>query len=141
MSDCHTQALTIWLHCVPLICVIAFVLINFLFCFLAVSRLDGRAMSPAQSEDSGLAADRGSTYATISIPRQNCQSMGIIFAGKIYAIFVPLLMSSPSSVVEPLFPLVAVFRLKIIKLKTNFRHISLRCKKSCWRDVKLISRN
>lgn len=44
----------------------------------------GRALSPAQSEDSGLAADRGTTYATISIPRQNAQSMGIIFAGKIY---------------------------------------------------------
>lgn len=40
-------------------------------------------MSPAQSEDSGLAADRGTTYATISIPRQNAQSMGIIFAGNI----------------------------------------------------------
>lgn len=46
-------------------------------------------MSPAQSEDSGLAADRGSTYATISIPRQNCQSMGIIFAGKINVAYVP----------------------------------------------------
>lgn len=57
--------------------------------FFAVSRLDGRAMSPAQSEDSGLAADRGTTYATISIPRQNCQSMGIIFAGKINVTFVP----------------------------------------------------
>jgi hypothetical protein len=57
--------------------------IDFLFFFIAVSRLESRAMSPAQSEDSGLAADRGSTYATISIPRQNCQSMGIIFAGKI----------------------------------------------------------
>lgn len=39
-------------------------------------------MSPAQSEDSGLAADRGTTYATISLPRENAQSMGIVFLGK-----------------------------------------------------------
>lgn len=52
-----------------------------LFFFL---HFTGRALSPAQSEDSGLAADRGTTYATISIPRQNAQSMGIVFAGKIY---------------------------------------------------------
>lgn len=39
-------------------------------------------MSPAQSEDSGLAADRGTTYATISLPRENAQAMGIVFAGK-----------------------------------------------------------
>lgn len=39
-------------------------------------------MSPAQSEDSGLAADRGTTYATISLPRENAQAMGIIFLGK-----------------------------------------------------------
>lgn len=32
-----------------------------------------------------------------------------------------------------------VFVLKIFETKTNSRHISLRCKKSCWRDVKLIS--
>lgn len=47
--------------------------------FFSVSR----AMSPAQSEDSGLAADRGTTYATISIPRQNAQALGLIFSGKI----------------------------------------------------------
>lgn len=41
-----------------------------------------RAMSPAQSEDSGLAADRGTTYATISLPRENAQVMGIQFLGK-----------------------------------------------------------
>lgn len=41
-----------------------------------------RAMSPAQSEDSGLAADRGTTYATISLPRENAQAMGIVFLGK-----------------------------------------------------------
>lgn len=39
-------------------------------------------MSPAQSEDSGLAADRGTTYATISLPRENVQAMGIVFLGK-----------------------------------------------------------
>lgn len=38
-------------------------------------------MSPAQSEDSGLAADQRTTYATISLPRENAASMGIIFAG------------------------------------------------------------
>lgn len=41
-----------------------------------------RAMSPAQSEDSGLAADRGTTYATISLPRENAQAMGIVFLGE-----------------------------------------------------------
>lgn len=39
-------------------------------------------MSPAQSEDSGLAADRGTSYATISLPRENASSMAIVFAGK-----------------------------------------------------------
>lgn len=48
------------------------------FIFLAGER----AMSPAQSEDSGLAADRGTTYATISLPRENSQAMGIVFLGK-----------------------------------------------------------
>lgn len=43
-----------------------------------------RAMSPAQSEDSGLAADRGTTYATISLPRENAQAMGIVFLGKFF---------------------------------------------------------
>lgn len=41
-----------------------------------------RAMSPAQSEDSGLATDRGTTYATISLPRDNVNAMGIVFAGE-----------------------------------------------------------
>lgn len=49
-----------------------------LFFFISVER----AMSPAQSEDSGLAADRGTTYATISLPRENVQAMGIVFLGK-----------------------------------------------------------
>lgn len=44
--------------------------------------LGERAMSPAQSEDSGLAADRGTTYATISLPRENAAAMGIVFLGK-----------------------------------------------------------
>lgn len=39
-------------------------------------------MSPAQSEDSGLAADRGTTYATISLPRENASAMGIVFIGE-----------------------------------------------------------
>lgn len=38
-------------------------------------------MSPAQSEDSGLAADRGTTYATISLPRDNAHAMGIELLG------------------------------------------------------------
>lgn len=41
-------------------------------------------MSPAQSEDSGLAADRSTTYATISLPRENVQAMGILLLGKLY---------------------------------------------------------
>jgi hypothetical protein len=108
-------------------------------CFsFTVARLDGRAMSPAQSEDSGLAADRGSTYATISIPRQNCQSMGIIFAGKINETFVP----STEARARRLFPHSRLFSFSKNNQNENknFRHISLRCKKSCWRDVKLISR-
>lgn len=39
-------------------------------------------MSPAQSEDSGLAADRGTTYGTTNLPRENAQAMGIVFLGK-----------------------------------------------------------
>ncbi|XP_036318342.1 glutamate receptor-interacting protein 2 isoform X1 [Rhagoletis pomonella] len=38
-----------------------------------------RAMSPAQSEDSGLAPDRGTTYATITLPRDGALNMGITF--------------------------------------------------------------
>lgn len=41
-----------------------------------------RAMSPAQSEDSGLAADRSTTYATISLPREHVQAMGIMLLGE-----------------------------------------------------------
>jgi hypothetical protein len=56
-------------------------------------------MSPAQSEDSGLAADRSSTYATISIPRENAQAMGIIFAGESVRgfYFIPQLIWTPAS--------------------------------------------
>lgn len=44
-------------------------------------------MSPAQSEDSGLAADRGTTYATISFNfRENASAMGIVFIGEYYNI-------------------------------------------------------
>uniref|UniRef100_A0A1I8MLA0 PDZ domain-containing protein n=1 Tax=Musca domestica TaxID=7370 RepID=A0A1I8MLA0_MUSDO len=39
-----------------------------------------RAMSPAQSEDSGLAPERGTTYATITLPRDNTTNMGITLA-------------------------------------------------------------
>lgn len=40
-------------------------------------------MSPAQSEDSGLAADRSTTtYATISLPREHVQAMGILLLGE-----------------------------------------------------------
>lgn len=54
-----------------------FVLLLILFYFF----LGERAMSPAQSEDSGLAADRSTTYATISLPRENAPAMGIVFLG------------------------------------------------------------
>lgn len=39
-------------------------------------------MSPAQSEDSGLAPERGTTYATIHLSRDNAPAMGIVLAGK-----------------------------------------------------------
>uniref|UniRef100_A0A1A9UVN5 Uncharacterized protein n=1 Tax=Glossina austeni TaxID=7395 RepID=A0A1A9UVN5_GLOAU len=39
-----------------------------------------RAMSPAQSEDSGLAPERGTTYATITLPRDNTTNIGITLA-------------------------------------------------------------
>lgn len=54
---------------------------NFFFSLLFVLKGE-RAMSPAQSEDSGLAADRGTTYASISLPRENAQAMGVVFLGK-----------------------------------------------------------
>uniref|UniRef100_A0A1B0FKB8 PDZ domain-containing protein n=1 Tax=Glossina morsitans morsitans TaxID=37546 RepID=A0A1B0FKB8_GLOMM len=42
--------------------------------------LGDRAMSPAQSEDSGLAPERGTTYATITLPRDNTTNIGITLA-------------------------------------------------------------
>lgn len=48
--------------------------------FLPLFAVD-RAMSPAQSEDSGLAPERGTTYATITLPR-NALHLAINFAGK-----------------------------------------------------------
>lgn len=50
-------------------------------------------MSPAQSEDSGLAADRGTSYATISLPRENASSMAIVFAGKIMKLHYDFLVN------------------------------------------------
>ncbi|XP_037921182.1 glutamate receptor-interacting protein 2 isoform X3 [Hermetia illucens] len=52
-----------------------------------------RAMSPAQSEDSGLAPDRGTTYATISLPRENAQAMGIVFAERTDISYPPMIAS------------------------------------------------
>lgn len=54
-----------------------FILVFLLSVFLAVDR----AMSPAQSEDSGLAPERGTTYATITLPR-NALHLAITFAGE-----------------------------------------------------------
>lgn len=53
-----------------------------------------RAMSPAQSEDSGLAADRGTTYATISLPRDNAPAMGIELLGKLLRFEASLLFGN-----------------------------------------------
>ncbi|XP_055608895.1 glutamate receptor-interacting protein 2 isoform X2 [Uranotaenia lowii] len=52
-----------------------------------------RAMSPAQSEDSGLAADRGTTYATISIPREHGQPLGIILVERSDLSYPPVVES------------------------------------------------
>lgn len=50
-------------------------------------------MSPAQSEDSGLAADRGTTYATISLPRDNVQAMmGILMLGELAMVVIQWLL-------------------------------------------------
>lgn len=50
-------------------------------------------MSPAQSEDSGLAVDRPTTYTTITIPRENAQSLGITFADRHDLSYPPLIES------------------------------------------------
>lgn len=51
-------------------------------------------MSPAQSEDSGLATDRGATtYATISLPRDNAAAMGINFVERPDLSYPPIVAS------------------------------------------------
>ncbi|XP_061517693.1 glutamate receptor-interacting protein 1 isoform X1 [Anopheles gambiae] len=62
-----------------------------------------RAMSPAQSEDSGLAADRGTTYATISIPRDSGQ-IGIVLAERNDLSFPPMVESISGPVADLLAP-------------------------------------
>uniref|UniRef100_A0A182W5C6 PDZ domain-containing protein n=1 Tax=Anopheles minimus TaxID=112268 RepID=A0A182W5C6_9DIPT len=62
-----------------------------------------RAMSPAQSEDSGLAADRGTTYATISVPRDNGQ-IGIVLAERSDLSFPPMVESINGPVADLLAP-------------------------------------
>uniref|UniRef100_A0A1B0CGV4 Putative glutamate receptor-interacting protein 1 isoform x2 n=1 Tax=Lutzomyia longipalpis TaxID=7200 RepID=A0A1B0CGV4_LUTLO len=57
----------------------------------SISVTSDRAMSPAQSEDSGLAADRGTTYATISLPRENAQAMGILFLDRVDLTYPPVI--------------------------------------------------
>ncbi|GAB0094041.1 glutamate receptor-interacting protein 2 [Sergentomyia squamirostris] len=57
----------------------------------SISATSDRAMSPAQSEDSGLAADRGTTYATISLPRENAQAMGILFLDRVDLTYPPVI--------------------------------------------------
>lgn len=59
-------------------------------CLYRIQFTGERAMSPAQSEDSGLAVDRSTTYATISLPRENAQAMGIVFLGNFKTIFLRL---------------------------------------------------
>lgn len=65
-------------------------ILNFCYRFFYIFFIGDRAMSPAQSEDSGLAADRGTSYATISLPRENASSMAIVFAGKFMKLFLKL---------------------------------------------------
>lgn len=77
-------------------------------------------MSPAQSEDSGLAADRGTTYATISIPLQNAQALGLIFSGKINVsvFYMPFRIYYSS---EMIFFFVCHKSLKLFSLKVTAR--------------------
>ncbi|XP_055551406.1 glutamate receptor-interacting protein 1 isoform X1 [Wyeomyia smithii] len=63
-----------------------------------------RAMSPAQSEDSGLAADRGTTYATISIPRDQGQPLGIILAERADLSYPPVVESINGPAADLLAP-------------------------------------
>ncbi|XP_062539767.1 glutamate receptor-interacting protein 2 isoform X2 [Armigeres subalbatus] len=61
-------------------------------------------MSPAQSEDSGLAADRGTTYATISIPREQGVSLGIILAERSDLSYPPVVESINGPAADILAP-------------------------------------
>ncbi|XP_055615895.1 glutamate receptor-interacting protein 2 isoform X2 [Toxorhynchites rutilus septentrionalis] len=63
-----------------------------------------RAMSPAQSEDSGLAADRGTTYATITIPRDQGQPLGIILAERTDLSYPPAVESISGPAADFLAP-------------------------------------
>ncbi|XP_065078227.1 glutamate receptor-interacting protein 1 [Ochlerotatus camptorhynchus] len=63
-----------------------------------------RAMSPAQSEDSGLAADRGTTYATISIPRDQGASLGIILTERLDLSYPPVVESINGPAADILAP-------------------------------------
>ncbi|XP_058445498.1 glutamate receptor-interacting protein 1 [Malaya genurostris] len=63
-----------------------------------------RAMSPAQSEDSGLAADRGTTYATISIPRDQGQPLGIVLSERIDLSYPPVVESINGPAADLLAP-------------------------------------
>uniref|UniRef100_A0A336K412 CSON000472 protein n=1 Tax=Culicoides sonorensis TaxID=179676 RepID=A0A336K412_CULSO len=55
--------------------------------------LGSRAMSPAQSEDSGLAVDRPTTYTSITIPREDAKNLAITFAERFDLSCPPLIES------------------------------------------------
>lgn len=61
-------------------------------------------MSPAQSEDSGLAADRGTAYATIAIPRFDSGQPGIVLAERLDLSFPPVVESISGPVADLLAP-------------------------------------
>lgn len=50
-------------------------------------------MSPAQSEDSGLAVDRLTTYTTVTVQRENAQNLGITFAERPDLSYPPVIES------------------------------------------------
>ncbi|XP_050101210.1 glutamate receptor-interacting protein 1 [Anopheles aquasalis] len=72
----------------------------------AASMFSDRAMSPAQSEDSGLAADRGTAYATIALPRfdSSGQPAGIVLAERLDLSFPPVVESISGPVADLLAP-------------------------------------
>ncbi|XP_035793877.1 glutamate receptor-interacting protein 1-like [Anopheles albimanus] len=70
----------------------------------ATSMFSDRAMSPAQSEDSGLAADRGTAYATIAIPRFDSGQPGIVLAERLDLSFPPVVESISGPVADLLAP-------------------------------------